>query len=199
MSSMTFYVWFILVLCFHDCANFPKSYPRTFVNKLAVYRSSEDYGTNARDELDNKIPSSPSQMDRTDNPTTEMPKPVSSSSNDISVQFEDIISLLEDMQSKMPIASPVRNSINIINNFTNNEDVPTGGSSKHGVTEVIRHIKEKITLLESALIQILPQMHNNGATTTQNDVTSPNEGKQDSEELTKDQNEAETINKNQVK
>ena len=54
-------------------------------------------------------------------------------------------------------------------------------------------------MLESALIQILPQMHNNGATTTQNDVTSPNEGKQDSEELTKDQNEAETINKNQVK
>ena len=85
---MTFYAWFIIILCFHDCSNFPKSYPRTFVNKLAVYRSSEDDGTDARDELDNKFPSSPSQMDRSDNPTTKTPKPASSS-NDISVQFED--------------------------------------------------------------------------------------------------------------
>ena len=198
MSSMTLYAWFIVILCFHDCSNFPKSYPRTFVNKLAVYRSSEDDGTDARDELDNKFPSSPSQMDRSDNPTTKTPKPASSS-NDISVQFEDIISLLEDMQSKMPIASPVRNSINTINNVTNNEDVPTGESSKHDVIEVIRHIKEKITLLENALIQILPQMHNNGATSKQTNEQTSNEGKQDSEELTKDQNEAEATNKNQVK
>ena len=196
---MTFYAWFIVILCFHDCSNFPKSYPRTFVNKLAVYRSSEDDGTDARDELDNKFPSSPSQMDRSDNPTTKTPKSVSSSSNDISVQFEDIISLLEDMQSKMPIASPVRNSINTINNVTNNEDVPTGESSKHDVIEVIRHIKEKITLLENALIQILPQMHNNGAISKQTNEQTSNEGKQDSEELTKDQNEAEATTKNQVK